>query len=119
MLEHAFEPERQDTADAVRAEGAWRVIPFAGYVELDYRDVSGRRTRRSLHALELKVGPGKVLLGGIDDATHGYRGFRADRISRLRELETGEIVDRNILDWLMRRAEQQERQRRRSIARAA
>ena len=82
-------------------------------------DVTGQWTRRTLQALELKVGPGKVLLGGIDEATQAYRGFRADRISRLQDLETSEIVDRNILDWLIRHADRQNRPRRRSAGQAA
>ena len=119
MLEYDFPPADQDFANAVHADGVWRVMPLAGHFRLDYRDVTGRRTRRALQALELKVGPGKVLLGGIDEATQAYRGFRADRISRLQDLETSEIVDRNILDWLIRHADRQNRPRRRSAGQAA
>jgi predicted DNA-binding transcriptional regulator YafY len=119
MLEYDFPPADQDRANAVHTDGVWRVMPLAGHFQLDYRDVTGRRTRRALQALELKVGPGKVLLGGIDEATQAYRGFRADRISRLQDLETSETVDRNILDWLMRHADRQNRPRRRSMAQAA
>jgi hypothetical protein len=65
-------------------------------------------------ARELKVGPGKTLLGGIDMADDGYRGFRADRIEYLVDAETGEVIRRNVIDWLLKRAEQQEKERRRA-----
>ncbi|WP_237050070.1 hypothetical protein [Microvirga ossetica] len=100
-----------------RVEGNWHVYPLEGALELDYVDQAGNQSRRWLIARELKVGPGKMLLGGIDMADDGYRGFRVDRIERLEDAETGLVVDRNILDWLMKRAERQARERRRYLAR--
>jgi hypothetical protein len=44
----------------------------------------------------------------------GYRGFRADRIERIVDAETGRVVDRNILDWLIKRAEQQAKERKKA-----
>jgi predicted DNA-binding transcriptional regulator YafY len=90
-----------------RIEGNWHVYPFDGALEIDYVDQAGNPTRRWVIAREPKVGPGKMLLGGIDMADDGYRGFRVDRIERLEDAETGLVVDRNILDWLMKRARQQ------------
>jgi hypothetical protein len=66
-----------------------------------------------------KVGPGKTLLGGIDQTTDAYRGFRADRIEYLVDRETGEIIRRNVLDWLLERAARQEKARRAEAKRAA
>ncbi len=77
----------------------WRVLPLEGAYELFYCDEAGHTSRRRLFARELKVGPGKTLLGGIDQATDAYRGFRADRIEYLVDGETGETVRRNVLDW--------------------
>lgn len=103
-----------------RIEGAWHVYPFEGALELDYVDQAGNPSRRWVLARELKVGPGKMLLGGIDIlADDGYRGFRVDRIVRLEDAETGIVVERNILDWLMKRAERQAKARRRAEKTAA
>jgi predicted DNA-binding transcriptional regulator YafY len=97
-----------------RIEGNWHVYPFDGALEIDYVDQAGNLTRRWVIVRELKVGPGKMLLGGIDMANDGYRGFRVDRIERLEDAETGLVVDRNILDWLMKRAEWQAKERQRA-----
>lgn len=102
-----------------RQEGAWHVYPMEGALQLAYRDAAGHPSLRRILARELKVGPGKVLLGGIDGADDGYRGFRADRIDLLVDVETGETVNRNILDWLVKRAVRQSRGRRRAARREA
>ncbi len=98
---------------------AWRVLPLEGAYELFYCDALGNVSRRRLFARELKVGPGKTLLGGIDQTTDAYRGFRADRIEYLVDGETGEVVRRNVLDWLLKRAARQERARKAEAKRAA
>jgi predicted DNA-binding transcriptional regulator YafY len=97
-----------------RVEGAWHVYPMEGALELRYTDQAGNPSRRWIIARELKVGPGKTLLGGIDMADDGYRGFRADRIDRIVDAETGRVIDRNILDWLIKRAERQAKERRKN-----
>jgi predicted DNA-binding transcriptional regulator YafY len=104
-----------------RVEGAWRVYPMEGALELHYCDQFGNSSTRRIIARELKVGPGKTLLGGIDMADDGYRGFRADRIHTIVDAETGLVIDRNILDWLIKRAESQAKERRKAekSARAA
>src|SRR4051794_14922031 len=99
---------------AERTEGAWRVYPMEGALELHYCDQFGNPSTRRILARELKVGPGKTLLGGIDMADDGYRGFRADRIDMIVDAETGLVIDRNILDWLIKRAESQARARRKA-----
>jgi predicted DNA-binding transcriptional regulator YafY len=104
---------------AERNEGAWRVYPMEGALELHYCDQAGNPSTRRIIARELKIGPGKTLLGGIDMADDGYRGFRADRIERVVDAETGETIDRNILDWLIRRAEQQAKERRKAARASA
>jgi predicted DNA-binding transcriptional regulator YafY len=113
---HAESPARQVQTAAVkeRIEGAWRVYPLEGALELHYCDQFGNPSTRRIIARELKVGPGKTLLGGIDMADDGYRGFRADRIDSIVDAETGLIIDRNILDWLIKRAESQARARRKA-----
>ena len=110
-LDHA-KPVLRSAAE--RVEGAWRVYPMEGALELHYFDRAGNPSRRRILARELKVGPGKTLLGGIDMADDGYRGFRADRIERIVDAETSLVIDRNILDWLLKRAEQQARERRKA-----
>jgi predicted DNA-binding transcriptional regulator YafY len=98
-----------------RIEGNWHVYPLEAALELDYVDQAGNATRRWVLARELKVGPGKMLLGGIDILLdEGYRGFRVDRIQRLEDAETGFVVEHNILDWLMKLAERQARARRKA-----
>ena len=92
-------------------EGAWRVLPLEGTFEFAYLDASGRPSLRRLVATELKVGPGKLLLGGVDVGLQAYRGFRVDRIHRLHAADTGETVDRNVLDWLLGRAASQAREK--------
>jgi predicted DNA-binding transcriptional regulator YafY len=101
---------------AESAQGAWRLMPLEGAYELFYCDEAGNPSRRRVIARELKVGPGKTLLGGIDMADDGYRGFRADRIEYLIDGETGEVIRRNLIDWLLERAERQEKERRRAAS---
>jgi predicted DNA-binding transcriptional regulator YafY len=102
-----------------RIEGNWHVYPLEAALELDYVDQAGNATRRWVLARELKVGPGKMLLGGIDILLDdGYRGFRVDRIQRLEDAETGLAVEHNILDWLMKLAERQARARRKAVKRS-
>ena len=113
-IEDAAAPDRASEAAEVRIEGPWRVYPLQGALELHYRDVAGNPSRRRILARELKVGPGKTLLGGIDTADEGYRGFRADRIDYVIDVESGRTVDRNVLDWLIARALRQEKERRKA-----
>ena len=94
-------------------------MPLEGAYELSYCDEAGKPSRRRMIARELRVGPGKMLLGGIDMAGDGYRGFRADRIEYLVDGESGEVIRRNVIDWLLKRAEQQEKERRRAATIAA
>ena len=101
------------------APGAWRLMALEGAYELSYCDEAGNASRRRVIARELKIGPGKTLLGGIDMADDGYRGFRADRIEYLVDGETGEVIRRNVIDWLLKRAERQEKERRRAASLAA
>lgn len=103
----------------VRDEGSWRIFPLEGAFELAYRDEAGNQSTRRVIVRELKVGPGKTLLGGIDMAHDGYRGFRADRIQRIVDADTGQTIDRNILDWLMKRASGQAKARGKALAKAA
>lgn len=108
-------------APARRAEvrdSVWRVLPLEGRFELAYADAGGRQSVRRIAAAELKVGPGKLLLGGVDADLEAYRGFRVDRIRSLKAVETGEVVGRNIVDWLLAQAERLARERRRAEASA-
>ncbi|WP_425285016.1 hypothetical protein [Methylobacterium pseudosasicola] len=89
--------------------GAWRTLPFEGHFDLVYEDANGAWSNRSLSARELKLGPGRTLLGGIDARRGGYRGFRVDRIRRLTDGATGERIETGILDRLLGRAEAQRR----------
>lgn len=91
--------------------GAWRTLPLEGAFEVVYEDARGAWTTRTLDARELKLGPGRTLLGGTDRAHGLYRGLRADRIRRLTEPATGTRIETGILDWLLARAEAQRRRR--------
>ncbi len=88
---------------------AWRTLPLDGHFDLVYEDAAGAWSNRSLDARELKLGPGRTLLGGIDARRGGYRGFRVDRIRRLVDGATGERIETGILDRLLGRAEAQRR----------
>ncbi len=101
------------------AKALWRVLPIEGAFELSYCDEAGNPTLRRVIARELRIGPGKTILGAIDMAHDGYRGFRADRIDLLVDAESGQTVDRNILDWLVKRALHQSKQRRKAARREA
>jgi predicted DNA-binding transcriptional regulator YafY len=75
-----------------------------------------------VEARELKLGPGRTLLGGIDRNRSGYRGFRADRIRRLTDPASATRIEAGILDWLLARAQVQRRERvalRRSLVQTA
>jgi predicted DNA-binding transcriptional regulator YafY len=102
-----------------RSEGAWRIYPLEGALELHYLDRAGNPSIRRIIVRELKIGPGKTLLGGIDMADDGYRGFRADRIEKIIDAETGHVIDRNVLDWLIENAERQAKERRKAERSAA
>ncbi len=117
MNAHAFSPFSSAPAEGV-AEAApqvpapapgWSLMPLGGRFELVYEDGQGVWSRRTVEARELKLGPGRTLLGGIDPGRGGYRGFRTDRIRRLTDTATGERVEGGILDWLMARAEARRR----------
>jgi predicted DNA-binding transcriptional regulator YafY len=95
---------------AAPASPAWHLLPLEGRFELVYEDGQGVWSRRTVAARELKLGPGRTLLGGIDPGRGGYRGFRVDRIRRLTDTATGERLEGGILDWLMARAEAQRRE---------
>ena len=82
--------------------GHWVALPLEGRFEVVYQDQTGRYSIRTLDARELKVGLGKALLGGRVEGSGAYRGFRLDRIRRLTDLESGEVVDWNVTDWLLR-----------------
>ena len=101
------------------AKGVWRVLPLEGAFEISYCDEAGNPTLRRVIARELKIGPGKTILGAIDMAHDGYRGFRADRIARVVDAGTGETIERNVLDWLTGRAELQAKDERKAFLRAA
>nr|WP_227438405.1 hypothetical protein [Methylobacterium sp. W2] len=90
--------------------GVWQGLPLEGRFEIVYEDSRGLWSTRALDARELRLGPGRTLLGGIDRARGGYRGFRVDRIRRLTE-EGGPRMNTSILDWLLARAEAQKRER--------
>ncbi len=89
----------------------WQVLPLEGLFEIVYEDSRGAWSTRLLDARELKLGPGRTLLGGIDRRHGLYRGLRADRIRRLVEPETGTRLETGILDWLLARARAQRRRR--------
>ena len=88
---------------------AWRTLPLDGHFDLVYEDAAGAWSSRSVQARELKLGPGRTLLGGIDARRGLYRGFRVDRIRRLVDGATGERLETGILDRLLGRAETQRR----------
>lgn len=94
-----------------RQEGQWRVLPLEGTFEIVYEDSRGAWSTRRVEARELKLGPGRTLLGGLDRGRGGYRGFRADRIRRLTDPASATRIEAGILDWLLARAEAQRRER--------
>lgn len=103
---HSFS---QVPAPPAAPAAAWRIVPLAGTFEVVYEDARGAWTTRTLDARELKLGPGRTLLGGTDRAHGLYRGLRADRIRRLTDVRTGQRIETGILDWLLARAEAQRR----------
>ena len=104
-----FRPDDRAGAPSGPAPNPWRTLPLEGHFDLVYEDAAGAWSNRSLEARELKLGPGRTLLGGIDARRGGYRGFRVDRIRRLIDGATGERVETGILDRLLGRAEAQRR----------
>ncbi|MCJ2085705.1 hypothetical protein MKK88_06800 [Methylobacterium sp. E-005] len=104
-----FPPPAEPAPPRDTAASAWRTLPLDGHFDLVYEDAAGAWSNRSLEARELKLGPGRTLLGGIDGRRGGYRGFRVDRIRRLIDGATGERIETGILDRLLGRAEAQGR----------
>lgn len=110
MSHNAFSVSAGRPARPVESpSGAWRTLPLEGHFDLVYEDATGAWSNRSLSARELKLGPGRTLLGGIDARRGGYRGFRVDRIRRLTDGTTGERIETGILDRLLGRADAQRR----------
>ncbi|CAM2902242.1 hypothetical protein JHFBIEKO_2891 [Methylobacterium mesophilicum] len=110
MSQNAFSVSVGRPAGPVESpSGAWRTLPLAGHFDLVYEDATGAWSNRSLSARELKLGPGRTLLGGVDARRGGYRGFRVDRIRRLTDGATGERIETGILDRLLGRADAQRR----------
>ncbi|WP_370693803.1 hypothetical protein [Methylobacterium sp. NEAU K] len=104
-----FDPARRPGRPVETPPGAWRTLPLDGRFDIAYEDATGVWSNRSLDARELRLGPGRTLLGGIDALRGGYRGFRVDRIRRLTDGTTGERIETGILDRLLGRAEAQRR----------
>lgn len=104
-----FDLERPAKAAPERTAAGWRTLPLEGRFDLVYEDAVGAWSNRSLDARELRLGPGRTLLGGIDARRGGYRGFRVDRIRRLVDGATGERIETGILDRLLARVEAQRR----------
>ena len=98
-------------ASAGEGRDLWRTLPLEGTFEVVYEDARGAWTTRTLDARELKLGPGRTLLGGTDRAHGLYRGLRADRIRRLTEPASGTRIETGILDWLLARAQAQRKVR--------
>jgi hypothetical protein len=90
----------QPSAPARAPAAAWQIVPVSGLFDIVYEDRAGIWTSRTIEARELKLGPGRTLLGGIDQARGLYRGFRVDRIRRLTDHVTGERIETGILDRL-------------------
>ncbi|WP_432419911.1 hypothetical protein [Methylobacterium mesophilicum] len=110
MSHNAFShPAAAPDPPIAEAPSSWRTLPLDGHFDLVYEDATGAWSNRSLDARELKLGPGRMLLGGIDARRGGYRGFRVDRIRRLIDGATGERIETGILDRLLARAEAQRR----------
>lgn len=101
MEKHDNSREIVSPSAPLRAEAsAWRNLPISGLFDIVYEDRSGAWTTRTLEARDLKLGPGRTLLGGIDVARGLYRGFRVDRIRRLTDHATGERIETGMLDHL-------------------
>lgn len=120
MDAHAFSTFPATTASSPKAAAsprdgawqvAWQVLPIEGAFEVVYEDGRGAWSTRILDARELRLGPGRTLLGGTDRRHGLYRGLRADRIRRLSDPATGLRIETGILDWLLDRAEAQRRER--------
>lgn len=94
-----------------RREGDWHVLPIEGIFEIVYEDSRSAWSTRLMEARELKLGPGRTLVGGLDRERGLYRGLRADRIRRLVDPESGTRLEAGVLDWLLERAERQKRER--------
>lgn len=98
---------------------AWRNLPISGMFDIVYEDRSGTWTTRTLEARDLKLGPGRTLLGGIDLARGLYRGFRVDRIRRLTDHASGDRIETGILDRLFALAQPRRGRRNRTRPPAA
>ena len=110
MIENAFsDPKGRPGRPVETPPSPWRTLPLNGRFDLVYEDATGTWSSRSMSARELKLGPGRTLLGGIDTRSGSYRGFRVDRIRRLTDGGTGERIETGILDRLLGRAEAQRR----------
>jgi hypothetical protein len=84
MIENAFsDPKGRPGRPVETPPSPWRTLPLNGRFDLVYEDATGTWSSRSISARELKLGPGRTLLGSIDTRSGSYRGFRVDRIRRL------------------------------------
>ena len=110
MIDNAFsDPKDRPGRPVETPPSPWRTLPLNGRFDLVYEDATGTWSSRSISARELKLGPGRTLLGGIDTRSGSYRGFRVDRIRRLTDGGTGERIETGILDRLLGRADAQRR----------
>ena len=74
MNAHVFSDFSAPRAEAAApASPAWHLLPLEGRFELVYEDRQGVWSRRTVAARELKLGPGRTLLGGIDPGNGGLR----------------------------------------------
>ena len=104
-----------------RIEGSLARLSDGGRAGAALPDQAGNPSRRRIIARELKVGPGKTLLGGIDMADDGYRGFRGrpDRAHHRRRDRPGRRPQHPRLADQARRAPGEGARRRQRPPRAA
>ena len=82
-------------------------IPVAGTFSVEYEEEDGERTNCIVDAQTVEWHGCEICLNGFCHLLQAPRLFRADRIHKLADQQTGEVVATNIARWLQTWAEGQ------------
>lgn len=76
---------------------------LAGRYQIDYRDAKGQDAEREIAVYAIVERSGNLNLDSFSADQISCRTYRADRIQKLRDMDTGEVVTKDIPEWLKAR----------------
>lgn len=75
---------------------------MARHFQIDYVDSKGQPSEREILVYALVYRKGNLNLDSFPTDGYSCLTFRADRVQKLKDLQTGEVVSENIGDWIVK-----------------